>query len=305
MAGRRLLYLAVLESLLVFYVAYREWLSWVALVAAAAFPLLSLLLSLPGILTVRVRLAHPGSVSLGTPVQPEIHIACFLPAPPVRCRLKLRHSITGTVTRWKEKHPLYADHCGVLTSLKGGVWVYDYLGLWRFPLRRVQCPTLTVLPVPCPIEQAPLLQRIPTTWKPKLYGFSENHELRLYRPGDDLRLLHPKLSLKTGKLILREPMELLRQKTVLTLALSGTPAQIDRKMGRLLWLSNQLLARSVPHEIRCLTAGGLESCQVTDSDSLNRAMALFLAAEPVLEDTVPPVTDAGQHFHIGGDGDAG
>ena len=305
MALRRLLYLAVLEVLLVFYVAYREWLAWVVLVAVAAFPLLSLLLSLPGILTTRVRLTHAVRIPMGTQAVPEVHITCPLPAPPVRCRLKLRHSSTGTVTCWKENTVLPTDHCGVLSMIGGRVWVYDYLGLWRFPVRRVVCPDLTVLPLPHPGEQIPVLRENLAPWRPKHYGFSENHELRPYRPGDDLRLLHPKLSAKTGKWILREPMEQLRTRTVITLARCADPERTDRDMGRLLWLSGWLLEKEIPHQIRCMTGGGMECCQVHDRDSLEQAMDCLLAAAPAREGAFPSVTDAGQHFHIGGDGDEG
>ena len=57
MAVRRLLYLAALSGCGIFYIAYGEWFSFLALVLMLGLPWLALVLSLPVMLTFRVRLA--------------------------------------------------------------------------------------------------------------------------------------------------------------------------------------------------------------------------------------------------------
>ena len=56
MAGRRLIYLTVLSGCGIFYIAYGEWLSYLALMLVLMLPWLSLLLSLPAMLSLRIRL---------------------------------------------------------------------------------------------------------------------------------------------------------------------------------------------------------------------------------------------------------
>jgi hypothetical protein len=63
-----MLYLIAVAGGLVFYWAYREWLSWVFLLLLVLTPLFSLLCSLPAMLTCRTRFQTPDSVASGTEV---------------------------------------------------------------------------------------------------------------------------------------------------------------------------------------------------------------------------------------------
>lgn len=305
MAGRRLLYLAVLEGCLVFFVAYREWFSWLALVAVLCLPWFSLLLSLPAMLSAKIRLQCPGQLQAGTPVQPALSIQCFLPAPPVRCRLSVRHSITGQRETYKPGQTVPTDHCGILEIGLKRIWVYDYLGLLRLPRRVKNTHNLAVLPHPVEIPKPPSLERyLAGAWRPKHGGgFAENHDLRLYRPGDDLRQIHWKLAAKTGKLIFREPIEPMRSKVLLTMTLSGDPDTVDTKMGKLLWMSQYLLGNGQHHEVRCLTGRGTECYTVTDETSLLHGLRSLLGAPNTRNDSLPEATDAAWQYRIGGGDD--
>ncbi len=301
MAGRRLLYLAALELCLVLYVAYREWLGWLLLVAVAFLPLLSLLLSLPAMLTVRCTLRCPAEVPMGTPVRPELQTSCNLPAPPVRCRVLVRHGITGRQEQCLPGTRLPTDHCGVLALSAHKGWVYDYLGLWRLPLWRIQAQKLTVLPQELAPQKLPSLASCKATaWRAKPDGFAENHDLRLYRPGDDLRQIHWKLSSKTGKLIYREPLEASRKRMLLTLVLSGSPAQIDQKLGQLLWISRWLLKQELSHEVRCLTGRGIEAHLIATKQEQHAALCALLAS-PAGTGPMPDSIDGAWQYAIGGD----
>ena len=65
MGKNRITYLWALLGSVVFYVAYREWLSWLLLVAVLGLPWLSLLVSLPLIASFRARVNGPGTIPMG------------------------------------------------------------------------------------------------------------------------------------------------------------------------------------------------------------------------------------------------
>jgi hypothetical protein len=156
-------------------------------------------------------------------------------------------------------------------------------------------------PMPPPDVDSYLTQ----AWRPKAGGgFSENHELRLYRPGDSLQQIHWKLSAKTGNLILREPLEPLRNRLLLRLDLSGTAGQIDRKLGILLWLSRYLLSKQLPHYWQVMTEGGVQTFSCQDEYTLLTSLDRLLQCKPAISGSVldTPANAAWWHY-IGGEAD--
>lgn len=301
MALRRLLYLAALEGCLVLYVFYREWMAWILLLTVICLPFFSLLVSLPAMFTVKTSLRCPTETSVGQLVRPEVETTCFLPPPTVRCKLRVRHCMTGETSVVKTGKAVDTDHCGVLEITPARLWVYDYLGLWRFPGRKYTPWLLTVLPEPVKPKELPKPNQYTAAgWRPKPQGsFAENHELRQYRPGDDLRNIHWKLSSKTGKLIYREPVEPMRKRMVVTLALWGAENILDQKLGQLLYITGYLLEMGVSHEIRCLTGRGLEIYHVTDADSQHFMFRAVLASPACREGQSAPQLPGA--YRIGGD----
>ena len=113
-----------------------------------------------------------------------------------------------------------------------------------------------------------------------------------------------RLSAKTGSLILREPMEPDLGLVLLSLDLTGTTDQIDRKFGRLLWLSQDLLNRGLRHEIHCLTGDGPVRHTVNQESDLVIAMDALLRCPWAEEGTIAgDETAATWQYHIGGDAD--
>jgi uncharacterized protein (DUF58 family) len=197
-------------------------------------------------------------------------------------------------------------HCGAYTVTVERGRVCDYLGLFSFPVRKNAPRTMLIRPIALPVPVLPDLERfIARSWKPKYGGgYAENHELRLYRPGDSLNQIHWKLSAKSGKLILRQPMEPHRGTLLLTLHLRGTPEELDRMLGRLLWLGNQLLDRGLRYEIRALTGEGVETLVVLEEADLTKAMDHLLRSEPAGDGDIreQPVAASWQ-YHVGGQPD--
>ena len=303
MAGRRIIYLASLAGCLVFYYFYREWLSWLFLMAIVALPWLSLLVSLPGIVTARGRLEAPRDVVPGENCQITTILATPYPVPPFYSKLRVTHAITGAVLKLKSGQKLPTEVCGRFHIQQCRLSVCDYLGLFRFPVRQKDTADTYIRPVPVPLSVVPeFAVKPPQRWKPKPGGgFAENHEMRLYRPGDSLQQIHWKLSAKTGKLILREPMEPVYRRLLLTLDLNGSAEELNRKLGRLLWLAELLLEKDRIFHISALTGRGVLTWQIAGAEDLKKAFTELLSSPAAEKGTIEDApAQAGQIFHIGG-----
>lgn len=308
MLGRRLCYLAALVSCGVFYIAYGEWFSYLALLIVAGLPWLSLVLSLPAILKFRLEPQSADALTMGAEADVWLLGSCRLPMPPFRGKIRLRCLIDGASRRYKAGDGLPTYHCGGMVATVEIARVCDYLGLFAFPVKQRTQKTILIRPVPVPVPTPPDLSRyIARSWRPKFGGgYAENHELRLYRPGDSLNQVHWKLSAKTGKLILREPMEPVRGLVLLTMTLRGTPEELDRKFGRLLWLGTYLTERDVRFEIRTLTADGICSLPVANEQELQKAIDTLLCSAAAAEGSIRDnFYAASWQYHIGGEPDEG
>ncbi len=252
MWGRRIGYLVFLFGCLVFYGFYREWFSWLLLVAVVLLPWFSLALSLPAMVTVQAGLRCPETVRVGVPVRTALQVQCKFPTPPVSSRIRLHNTLTGNRYVGLPGERIPTDHCGCMVISYDRLFVYDYLGLFCRRLRKGDSTRVYIHPKPVPGKGTPDFSAGTVyAWKPKPGGgFSENHDLRLYRPGDDLRHIHWKMAAKTGKLIYREPIEPVQKGYLLTVTLSGSPRQLDDKLGKLLYLSQELLAQQHQHQVQ-------------------------------------------------------
>ena len=305
MAERRLIYLAAVFGCLVFYWAYREWLSWVLLMVTLWLPWVSLLVSLPAMLLCKVELRCPNYATVGDSVTVACAASGYFPTPAMKGRVRVKRLLTGKTWKLPLGATLPTDHCGGLELLSKGLWVCDYLGLFALPIRGTDKKILVVRPKTIPMDEPPDMSRyLVNAWKPKPGGgYSENHELRLYRPGDNLHQVHWKLSAKTGKMILREPMEAIRGLSKVTLVLRGSPNELDQKLGKLRWLSIYLLQKEVPHQIECLTGRGMENLEISQESDVLSALDVLLKS-PVAEKAAQlEYGYASWRYHLGGDGD--
>lgn len=298
-------YLAAVLGCWVFYMAYGEWFSCLALLIVLWLPWLSLVLSLPAMLRFRLEPGGPDAVTMGDDAELWLLGSCPLPMPPFRGKLTLRRCATGQTERFRRECGLSTAHCGGITVTIARPRVCDYLGLFAFPVRHVGSKTILIRPTPLPVRNLPGVENwVTRAWKPKNGGFAENHELRLYRPGDSLNQVHWKLSAKTGKRIVRQPMEPQRDLVLLTMTLRGSPEELDRKFGRLVWLGQYLLERDIFFEIRALTAQGVLSAPVSCSRELENAVDTLLRSEAAREGSIRDKEYAAAwRCHIGGEPD--
>ena len=307
MAARRFVYGAAVLGSLTFYIAYSQWLSWIVLLAVLGLPWLSLLLSLPAIWDTHAAPSGPAALTMGADGSLSLSGSSRFPMPPFRGKLRLECCLTGEFRRYKSGCVVPTAHCGGFTATVEKARICDYLGLFAFPVRRVQAHTVLVRPDPVRLPEPPDLQRyIARSWNPKFGGgYAENHELRLYRPGDSLNQVHWKLTAKTGKLILREPMEPERGLLLLTMNLRGDPEVLDRKFGRLLYLGRHLLEQNIQFELRVLTADGIRAFPVEEERQLDRAIDTLLCARVCPGDIREQNYRASWKYHIGGEPDEG
>ena len=302
MIRRWILYLTVVVGCVIFYLAYQQWMSWLFLILVVSLPLVTQLVSLPAMLGTSLRLKLPQTVPMGTRLRLALTCNGKLPCPPVKCDIQVKRPLTGEVWRMRAGDLLPADHCGALVCRPVGARIMDYLGLFSIRLRNVARKTVVVYPQSVPIEDLPEPERVVSLrWRPKPGGgLTEQYELRHYRAGDALNQIHWKLSAKTGKLIIREPQEPVRQKVVVALTLRGDAQALDVLLGQLLWLSRTLLEKGFPHQIRALTGEGTQALEVMDENTLEAAMVQLLSASQARAGAVWEPLPGARVYRIGG-----
>ena len=224
--------------------------------------------------------------------------------PPCRCRFQLRHSITGESLSAKAGDLLPTEHCGMITCTNTGFFIYDYLNMFRLRLKPLPQRKILVWPEPVKVDLPNTLARhLSQAWKPKYGGgLAENHEMRLYRPGDSLNQIHWKLTAKVGKLVVREAMVPHRGRVLLTMNLMGTPEEMDRMLGQLLWVGTQLLDMGLAYEIHVLTGTGTLLLPVGSEQALRSAIETVLSCPPAKRGNILDSSlTAAWRYHIGGE----
>lgn len=256
-----LVYLVLVAGVVVFRLSYIGWFGPYAVAAVIALPLLLLLLSLPSMLRLRLRLNAKPWVYRGDQGLLELHFSGrgIMPVSAVVVKTELINRFTGELIR---KNFLFSSVvgggrsialptglCGMLTCRVLSYECRDALGL--FKIRRRCDSAMNIAVVPRPADELDMeifsalnaKQRL----KPKYGGgYSEEHDLREYRPGDTVNSIHWKLSSKTDKVIVREPLVRENDNIYLVLTAAGTH---DEGLERLYRLSLELCRMELNHYI--------------------------------------------------------
>lgn len=300
-----MLYLAALAACLIFHSLFDQWLTWVLFLGIFCLPAFSLLVSLPAIVLTRLELNTEGSGTVGVPFGIRLRGRSKLPCTPLTSRFCLREMCGGSVLHLRGGMAWTPEHCGAWELRTKRCFLYDYMGLVRLPAGKKLRAAVYIAPIPVPVEELCWEDAlIPRAWKPKAGGgFSENHDLRLYRPGDELRHIHWKMSAKTGKLIYREAMEAAENPPAIVLTLPQSPDARDLVLGKLLWLSRELLGRQRSHTVHCLTGSGLLILPVWEEGELTEGLHRLLESPGAPEGEEPELPRHTRCFRIGGGGD--
>lgn len=291
----------VLSMSILLSIAYQGWLGQLLLGAVILLPLLSLAVSLPGMRSTKLHLEGPAYASMGDTATVRITADGLLPAPLHSGRIRVTRTVTGETWTLSEGESLPTSHCGGLLCTPEKMWVYDCLGLFRMRPRGNLSHTVTVRPHPIPPENPSRLHRLlATQYRPKPGGgFGENHDLRLFRPGDNLNQIHWKLTAKTGKLMIREPLVPVGRRAQILIKISGSAPELDHKFGRLLGAGHHLLEAGISHEICAVTGKGVEFLSVDSEHTLTAAVDTLLRSTPAPAEAELPDPRVGQ-YRIGG-----
>lgn len=257
---RLIVWAVIVGAAWLFYVFYNAWPGPWVLACAVALPPALFLLSLPSMLGLNIRFEGPGRVVRGAGAEYNIRFsnARLLPVHSVTLHLELCNLYTGDVTH--ESYflrnleasritlSLPTGACGVICFRITRCELRDPLGL--FAIRRsfeeeFRCAVLPeALKARVDLDTALDASQV---LKPKYGGgFSEDYDLRDYRPGDLPGSVHWKLSSKTDKLVVKEALEVENRIIFLVLDQAG---KHDEGLGVLRWLSSELLSREEPHII--------------------------------------------------------
>ncbi|MDD4124849.1 MAG: DUF58 domain-containing protein [Eubacteriales bacterium] len=262
---RRTVYGLLLLGMIVFHIFYSGAAAWYLLILTILLPLISLAFTLPSKRKTDIAFDIPESVNIGDEAHASVTVKgnSFLPIGCLSFSFELINKMTGRGNSKKKlkiygcqnssiTFPVRTDECGrikcELTKLK----TLDYLGLFNHTYRKKQVLFINVFPIPAPpspIPELPLGDLMGITSKPKPGGgFAEDYDIRGYRPGDPINLIHWKLTSKRDDIMIREPLITERGKALLTFNLYGDSAVLAQTFGCLAWCVLWLLRYSIqPH----------------------------------------------------------
>ena len=256
------LYFLLIALAWLFRTFYMGWFGPYIFALAVLLPLVVLLVSLPSMLGLQIHLSSPARVIRKSHAELTLSFQNqrLFPVHTVTVHLEIRNRYTGEVSRQNyifrnldSSHssiPLSTDLCGQLHCRILRYECSDLLGL--FLIRRKGSSESLCAVLPSAVESDNSISfdaalRSGTVLKPKYGGgYSEDHELRDYRPGDTANSIHWKLSSKTDSLIVREA--LVPENSTVFVVLSTVGKQ-DRGLEVLRWLSHKLVELEEPHVI--------------------------------------------------------
>lgn len=273
MLYRRIIYGAVLVGVFLFQITNENYLAHFLLALCIVMPLVSLALSLPGMLGCRLTVsAVPTALSRGEAGWWQLSVGAPVGLPLARITLRLteqnlltgetrkrRLAMSGVARRKPVELSAPTGHCGLLELRVNKARVYDYLGLFSRRLDRPTPARLLCRPIPAAMEPPAIPEgqgMRPTSGSAARRGPGEDYDLREYRPGDPMRSVHWKLSSKWDELIVRERAETVVPLPLLTLDRFGGPELLDQLLDKLLGLSRALLDVQRPHAVLWLDGAG-------------------------------------------------
>ncbi len=285
---RILLWLLFVGAAWLFRMSYIGWFGPWLLAVVVVVPPVMFLLSLPSMLRMKILLQTNARVVKGTEAALKIAFQCrgLLPVHSVTIHLEIRNRYTGeahqqsfifrNVVTSESEMPLPTEQCGMLSCRILRYEAGDALGLFSIRRRCDAAAFCCVLPdaKKCsnPLDLEETTQNSSRLLPKYGGGFAEEHDLRVYRPGDPPNSIHWKLSSKTEDLIVREALVPEARTVYVVLALCG---ENDSGLSVLRWLSAELLQREEPHVIvadSLYPVGSEDECDAALANLLARPM---------------------------------
>lgn len=270
----RLSYFLVLLGTTAFFICFNGYLSLYLFVLSLLLPVVSLLVSLPGMLGIRASLST-SSKSTGVPgvrkgealpLQLEVWNATPFSSGRARARLTVRNTFTGQQEQERFhftagpshqifQHQLTSQTCGQVVCRLERLRVCDYLGIFALPMGRPQEITAYFWPTVYNLELEIRENSIPDSegerYSQKKPGDdpTELFALRDYREGDRLSRIHWKLSQKLDRVLVKELGLPLSDQLLFLLELNGDGWEADTLLDAFASLSSFLAEREHAHRV--------------------------------------------------------
>lgn len=309
-----LCYLFILLCTTAFFICFNGYYSMYVFILSLTLPFLSLAVSLPGMLTLRISATVPGHTqparthkAAAVPLYVSAATRSVLPSGRARVRFTIENRFTGDVQQetlefspGREpqvlEHKLSSSICGQIVCRLSKARAYDLMGLFWVPVRRagvcrvIVQPTVYASGIDLEHKRSPdgegerYSLRRPGSDPTELFG------LRDYRPGDRLNRVDWKLSYKSGSLLVKESSLPLADRVLLAADLSGDGVEADMLMDALATVSACLSRLEAIHAIGFSKSGNLAFLTVDEPEETVPAIEEVLCATdrgPLPLDSVP------------------
>ena len=260
MTTHRIIYVLTLVASFIFYMLYPPWISWYLFVLVLLLVPIDLIVSLPGMLTKGLLMSVPPVLEKDTDavfILTTIHTKSYQ----VRSLIAKLH-VTGddfsVNCRLRcpagdgEKREITIDtsHSGVTVFNLKRFSTVSMLGLFSLPIKTGDKKSVLILPPPSKPANTLALQRGSQMRAKPGGGFSEDHDMRMYRHGDPVRSIHWKVSAKFDSLVIREPLEPPPHSRLVHIMSWKNVAERDLILGRMRWVTNYMLKRQMAFYVK-------------------------------------------------------
>jgi len=284
---RRIIYVLTLILVFFFYILYPPWLSWYLFVMMLLLPVFDLLISLPGMLSKTILMSAPPTLEEGAEgslMVTVVHLKSF----PIRCvglKLHITHDDFDMKTSIycsagpddRTEMPIDTSKTGLTTLKLSKLTAISLLGLFSIKINNNSRAKVLVLPPPVkPLNSVALPRGLALQPKPG-GGFSEEHDMREYRPGDSVKSVHWKISAKLDELIVREPLVPPNHSRLLHIVAWETQPQRDLILGRLRYTCKYLLDHDMPFYVKYADKDGI--AEVRSEEDLSEFLLNILDEE--------------------------
>lgn len=314
-AGIRWLLLVLLLTVLCFVTA-SAW-ALAVLLFCVILPLVSFALNFALRSKLHLSMSLPISTAKKTAVSvaAELRNDSIFPALRVFVPVRVRNDLTGENLQFHislsagakssqmNVFLLESPFCGRLSLQVDKVFLMDYFGFLPLKATLAANAKTTVLPDMFPSE----VQRTPA---PAISGEgtenrsgpdrSEVYQLREYRPGDDLRQIHWKLSSKLDELVWKEPGMPESRSLLVTWdkRIQTTPNVMDAMAEAVSSVCQGILNAGIPFEL-CWTEEELHTCRIENEDELLRSIPALVKSAGKADCSLPNFDDFAAVLYIG------
>ena len=348
MTKQRILYALALAGCVLFFLFYEGYLSHLVLTVVLLLPVISLLAALPSCFLVRVRLLDSGRrfAAREETFQATVLIEnrSLLPCPEVAMRLTCENLLgkgkEGEIFTSRTEQLCAAvpsrdsvrvswgitgKWCGKAAVSLSRIRVLDVMGLFRLPVwgqkgeltRQEVCIMPQIREIPLAMEPEEMIPDASDRYSPYKPGNdpSQVFQIREYRPGDDLRRIHWKLSQRLGEKMVREfslPIDHCLY-FLLEAGPDSTASQLDSMMAAFASLSSALAENGYLHWAGWRERGITHWEEIDDLSDVSAVLSRLLGMEwepqrPALDEAVSAAPfPAGTHLiyctsGVGGEG---